>query len=218
MAALWTLPAADIITDALQIVGVIGAGETASDDDTNTCLVALQNIIKELPLHGVSWPKITAAPVSLAWSAGTPAQVTLPVDYFGVPVVSYALNGASVPVAVIAKAQYDALTQPAATGQYPTLIYIAPNNTAYLWPVPAANPNLLLSYQAIATDVAIATRPDVAQTWIAGLGLWLANEVAPKFGIDMASRADIERRFLGRRRLMLAYAAETAPIRFTVAD
>jgi hypothetical protein len=27
MAATWTLPAADIITDALQIVGVIGAGK-----------------------------------------------------------------------------------------------------------------------------------------------------------------------------------------------
>lgn len=217
MATAWTLPAQDIITDALQIIGLVGAGQTASPDDHSVCLVALQNIIKELPLHGVVWPKVTAAPVLLAWSAGTPAQVTLPADYFGSPSVAHMVNGASVPVQIIAKAAYDALP-PSAGATVPTKLYIAPNNAAYLWPVPTVDPALMLTYQAIATDVEIASRPDVAQTWLAGLALWLANEVAPKFGVPMADRQDIERRFLGRRRLMLAYAAETAPIRFTVAD
>lgn len=218
MATAWTLPAADIITDALQILGQIGAGQTASDEDHSLCMTALQNIIKELPLHGVSWPKMTVAPVALAWSAGTPAKVTMPVDYYGVPVVSYVANAVNIDLEIITKAVYDALQQPDYVALYPQKLYIAPNNTGFLWPVPSADPGLKITYQAIALDVEIATRPDVAQTWIAGLGLWVANEVAPKFGIDMASRQDIERRFLGRRRLMLAYAAESAPIRFMVAD
>lgn len=217
MTTAWTLPAQDIITDALQIIGLVGAGQTASDDDHNVCLVALQNIIKELPLHGVVWPKVTAAPVLLAWSSVTPSQVALPADYFGSPSVSHVVNGANVPVEVIAKAAFDALP-PSAGATVPTKIYIAPNNAAYLWPAPTVDPALMLTYQAISTDVEIATRPDVAQTWLAGLGLWLAYEVAPKFGVDMLTRQDIEKRLSFKRRLMLAYAAESAPIRFTVAD
>lgn len=217
MTTAWTLPAADIISDALSIVGVLGAGETASADDANVCMTALQNIIKELPLHGVSWPKVTASPVALAWSASTPAQVALPADYFGAPVVSYAVNGATRPVEVIAKAAYDALP-PAGGVTVPQKIYIAPNNQAFLWPVPESDPGLSLTYQAIASDVDIASRPDVAQSWLSGLGYWLAYEICPKFGVDMASRQDIEKRFLIKRRLMLAYAAESAPITFGVAD
>lgn len=217
MTTAWNLPAQDIITDALQIIGLVGAGQTASDDDHNVCLVALQNIIKELPLHGVVWPKVTAAPVSLAWSAGTPSQVTLPADYIGAPSVYYVAGGAKVPVQVIAKAAFDALP-PAGGNGAPSKVYIAPNNAAYLWPVPATDPGLMLTYQAIAADVDIAARPDVAQTWLAGLGLWLAYEVAGKFGVPMLDRQDIEKRFAAKRRLMLAYAAESAPITFTVAD
>jgi hypothetical protein len=217
MTTTWTLPAADIITDALQILGAIGAGQTASDDDYSACLTALQNIIKELPLHGVSWPKITATPVALAWDAAAPENVTLPADYYGVPQVSRIVNGQKVAVDVIAKAAYDALPS-APLGGAPLRLYIAPNNVGYLWPVPDADPGLSLTYQAIGADVDLSARPDVAQTWISGLGYWLAYEVCPKFGIDMMSRADIEKRYLTKRSLMLSYAAELAPITFGVAD
>ena len=98
MTTAWTLSAQDIITDALQITEVLGASETASSDDYSVCLTALQNILKELPLHGVSWPKVTVSPVTLAWSALTPAQVSMPADYFGVPQISRTVNGANVDV------------------------------------------------------------------------------------------------------------------------
>lgn len=219
MPATWTLPAQDILTDALQIVGVLGAGETASADDSAVALQALQGILKELPLHGVAWPKVTAEPVALTWSALAPSKVTLPADYFGVPQMYYLTDdGGKVNLDVLAKAAYDAIADPAATAERPTHVYIAPGNVAFLWPVPSEDPGLKLAYQAVAADATIAATPDVAQTWIAGLGLWVANEIAPKFGIDMASRQDIERRFMMRRQLMLAYACETAPISFTVAD
>lgn len=218
MPTAWTLPAQDIILDALQITEVIGAGETTSADDYNVCLTALQNIIKELPLHGVSWPKITVAPVTLAWSIGTPAQVTMPVDYFGQPNVYYTLNAVNVDLEIITKAAYDALLQPDYVSTYAQKCYIAPNNIGYLWPVPSANPNLKMTYQAIALDASLATQPDVVQAWMGGLGLWVAYEVSPKFGVDMQKRADIERRFMVRRRMMLAYATETAPIVVQVAD
>jgi len=218
MSTTWTLSAQNIIIDALQIVEVLGAGETASADDYNVGLTALQNILKELPLHGVSWPKMTVAPVTLAWSSGTPAQVTMPADYFGQPNINYVLNSVNVDLEVIPKAIYDAIQQPDYVATYPQKIYIAPNNIGYLWPVPSANPALSMTYQAIVPDASLATQPDVVQAWMGGLGLWVAFEICPKFGINLQKRADIANRFVIKRRMMLAYAAESAPIVAQVID
>lgn len=218
MTTAWTLPASAIIEDALQITEVIGAGETVSAADYAVCLTALQNILKELPLHGVVWPKITAAPTALVWSALTPAQVSMPTDYFGVPVISHTVNSVNVDLAVMTKAEYDALPEPDKTATYPQMVYIAPNNIGYLWPVPVSDPVLSITYQAIAVDATLATQPDVMQAWIGGLGLWVAFEICPKFGVEFSKRQDIEKRFVIKRRMMLAYAAESAHIVFEVAD
>lgn len=208
MSTTWTLMTQEVITDALQELGVLGAGQTASATDYEVCLRALQNVLKEMPLHGLSWPKIIASPVSLAWSALNPCTVAMPADYFGVPFVPG--------LAVVPKAEYDAL--PAGETGAPSRIYIAPNNVGYLWPVPVTDPALMISYQAITLDAAMLAVPDVAQSWTAGLTLWVASEVAAKFGVPPAERQDLERRFLMRRALMLAYAAETAPICIQVRD
>lgn len=218
MTTAWTLPASDIIENALQITEVIGAGETVSADDYAVCLTALQNILKELPLHGVVWPKITVTPTAITWSALLPAQVSMPADYFGVPVISHTVNSANVDLAVMTKAEYDSLTEPAKTATYPQAVYIAPNNIGYLWPVPLTNPSLSITYQAIAVDATLATQPDVMQAWLGGLGYWVAFEICPLFGVEMNKRNDIEKRFVIKRRMMLSYAAESAPISFGVAD
>lgn len=218
MPTAWTLSTQEVITDALQEMGVLGAGQTASPTDYDLCLRGLQNVLKEMPLHGLSWPKVTASPVALAWSSLTPGQVAMPADYFGVPVVSFTQEASNIDLKVITKAMYDAIPSPAQTSTYPTQIYIAPNNVGYLYPVPTINPNLSITYQAITLDAALLVTPDVVQSWVGGLVLWLAYEVAPKFGVPVAERQDIERRFLMRRALMLSYAAETAPICFGVRD
>ena len=218
MTTAWTLPAQSIITDALENIGVLGAGQTASPDDYDKCMTALQNILKELPIHGLSWPKITAPAVPLVWSSGTPGQVAMPADYFGNPVVSFLDTSRNIDLQVIAKAAWEAIPNPTATATHPQKIYIAPNNIGYLWPVPTLDPALSITYQAITNDAVLNMTADVVQTWTAGLGLWVAYEVCPKFVVDMATRADIEKRFMMRRTMMLSYATETAPICFGVAD
>lgn len=218
MTTSWTLTAQEVITDALTEIGVLGAGQTASPTDYDVCLRGLQNILKEMPLHGLSWPKIAAAPVALTWSSLTPSTVSMPADYFGVPVISFTQNGANVDLEVITKAGYDAILQPATTALYPQMIYIAPNNVGYLYPVPTVDPVLSITYQAITLDAEMLVTPDVVQAWVGGLTLWLAFEVSNKFGVPPDVRADVERRFLMRRALMLAYAAESAPIVFQVRE
>jgi hypothetical protein len=218
MSTAWTLPTTDILTDALELIGQLGAGQTASAEDYDVCNRALQNILKELPLHGYTWPKITAPRAALAWSALLPGQVSLPADYYGSPVVTFAQASSDIALRIISKAAYEAIPQQSATATHPTHLYIAPNNIGYLWPVPTLDPGLSITYQAIASDAELDMTPDVAQTWIGGLGLWVAYEICPKFGVDLATRADIEKRFLMRRALMLKNAAETAPICFGVAE
>lgn len=218
MTAAWTLPAQDIILDALQLNGLVGHGQSASPDDFAVCMTALRNIVSEMPLHGLSWPNITADPVGLAWDAAAPSRVDMPTDYFGSPVVSYVAGGADIKLEIITKAEYDAIRQPAQTAARPQRLYIAPNHAGYLWPVPTSNPELTMTYQAIAVNVDKLSMPEVSAKWTAGMGLWVAYETGPKFGVDMATRQDIERRFMMRRGLMLASAAETAPIRFEVDD
>lgn len=216
MSTTWNLTAQGVITDALEIIGVIGSGQTAAADDYTVCMTALQSIIKELPIHGLSWPKVTAAPTALTWNAGTPAQVAMPADYFGVPVISHTVDRIDANLWVIPKAEYDAILDPDYVAARPQKIYIAANGIGYLWPVPAVDPALSITYQAIAIDAALGAMPDVSQTWMGLLGLWVANDVSIKFGVGLADRQDIERRFLARRALALAYAAESAPICFGV--
>lgn len=227
MSTAYTLPTQSVIEDALEHLGVLAVGQTASAEDYAVALKGLQNILKELPIHGLSWPKVTMPSTALLWSALTPSIVAMPIDYYGSPTVTrFTDNGSSIGrtnVYVISKAEYDLLQQeyidPLANPSLePQRIYIAPNNVGYLWPIPSVNPLLSITYQAITNDAVLNASPDVAQTWVGGMGLWLANEIATKFSVDLATRADIERRFMMRRSLMLAHATETAPIYFEVID
>jgi hypothetical protein len=227
MSTAYTLPTQDILIDALEIMGVIGAGQTASPEDFSVVMRSLQNILKELPIHGLVWPKVTAPPVLLPWSALTPGVVAMPVDYFGSPSITRTVRPqdghGNPPVWVVTKAEYDRLNyeyiDPVANPSLePQRIYIAPNNIGYLWPIPSVDPLLRMTYQAVTNDAVLNMTPDVSQTWTAGLGLWVAYEASPKFGVDMATRADIQARFMMRRALMLQFAAETAPITMGVWD
>ena len=80
----WTLAASEICADALEHLGVIADGETASSGDMQTALRALNGVLKELPLFGYHWPALSGE-TALAW--GNSQAVVLPADYYGSPVV-----------------------------------------------------------------------------------------------------------------------------------
>jgi hypothetical protein len=82
MSTSWTLTASDICTDALRHLNVVGEGDTPSGDQFQVALRGLDVVLKELPLFGYSWPKLSGE-VSLTW-AGVQAMA-LPADYYGNP-------------------------------------------------------------------------------------------------------------------------------------
>jgi len=220
MSTAWTLPARDICQDAAEHMNANGADETLSAEDFDVLFRGLQGILKELPVHGFSWPQVTVDPVALTWSSGSPSVVTLPTDYFGVPQVTYTVNGQDVPVRVVPKVQYDYLKSQSLVPPFPRVqsIYIAPDFSAHLWPVPSVDPGLKLTYQAIVPDAVQTQAPKLPQTWVLFIGLWLAWECSNKFSVPADRRADIQARYMMKRELMLGYATETAPIHFEVRD
>lgn len=215
MSTAWTLAAADICTDALEHLGAIAAGETIGAEDMQVALRALDAVLKELPLAGYTWPKLSAE-VALPWGGGQ--SVTLPSDYFGSPVAWRLVDGKKVPLTQIAHAQW--LQMPdrdSATGA-PTHFYVGPDKVACLWPVPETEPAITLQYQRVVTDASRIVQPDVPQYMLNALGYGVANELALKFGASMALAEAIATRWQTKRAAALEYSIESAPICFEVRD
>jgi hypothetical protein len=68
-------------------------------------LRALDGVLKELPLAGYVWPKLSAE-AALAWTAVRP--IPLPDDYFGSPVAWRLVDGKKVPLTAGAARALDA--------------------------------------------------------------------------------------------------------------
>lgn len=218
MSTTWSLTSADVIQGALEICQAIGIDETASAEDEAMCLRALNGILKELPLHGIGWPKVSSSNASIAWSLVTPNVVSFPTDYFGVPVLKYTdPNSRLQLLRQIRKVEYEKLDS-TATGPYPLYFYEAPDKSVYLWPSLTQNPGLQLTYQAIVSDATKTAQPDIEQAYLNGLQYWLAEEVKIKFDVPMSVKAEISEKFLEKRNLMVQWSVEMAPLTISVDD
>jgi len=214
MPTAWTLAAADVCTDALEHLGVIGAGEAASGEDMQVALRALDGVLKELPLAGYAWPKLSGE-TALPWAVGQ--TIPLPDDYFGAPALWRAVDGRKVALTQIPHARWVQMVDRAAAGT-PTHFYIAPDQVLSLWPVPAADPALTLQYQRIVGDADGPVTLDVPQYMLNALGYGVANELTLKFDTPDARAQVIAGRWQAKRAAALEYAIESAPICFEVRD
>jgi hypothetical protein len=214
MSTAWTLAAADVCTDALEHLGVIGAGEAASGDDMQVALRALDAVLKELPLAGYAWPKLSAES-ALAWTAGQ--SIPLPDDYFGAPVAWRLVDGKKSPLTQLPHARWVQMADRGAAGT-PTHFYVGPDQAIYLWPVPATDPTVTLQYQRIVSDADTTAQPDVPQYWLNALGYGVASELLLKFDTPEPRAQAISARWQAKRAAALEYSIESAPICFEVRD
>jgi hypothetical protein len=216
MSTSWSITASDMIRGALELNGAIDPTEAVSAEDSALCLRELQAIIKELPLHGLSWPKLSSTAVAVTWSIGTPNKVSPPSDYFGVPVLKY--TGADTKLhqlVQIPRVKWEQLDQ-TITAPYPELFYEAPDRSLYLYPAPTQDPLLKLTYQAIADDATLTAAIDVQQAYLGLFELWIADRISLKFETPAATRAEIKTRMKEARELMKQWAIDKAPISFSV--
>lgn len=214
MTTAWTLAAAEVCTDALEHLGVIGAGEAASGDDMQLALRALNAVLKELPLAGYTWPKLSAE-TALPWTGGQ--VLPLPDDYFGAPIAWRLIDGRKRLLTQIPHARWTQMEDRAATGA-PSHFYIGPDQQLYLWPVPETNPAVSLQYQRIVSDADDTAQPDVPQFWLNALGYGVANELLLKFDTPDGKAQAISARWKVKRDAALEHSIESAPICFEVRE
>lgn len=217
MSTSWTETAGEICRDALENLGVIGSGETVSAEDQVTALRALDGVLKELPLSGYHWPKLSAES-ALTWVAGTPQTISLPADYFNYATVWKTSAGKKVPLTQITHADWVKMLNRDQTAVEPTHFYIAPDKTLYFWPIPTADPVAYVQYQRIVGDSAAAVAPDLPQYWINPLGYGVANELSLKYGLPAQERLEINQRWQDKKKRALESSQSYEDISFTVAD
>lgn len=213
--AVWTRTAGQICRDALEHLAVYGASETMTAEDQNKALRALDAVLKELPLSGYLWPKLSAE-TALEWDGTEPGTVALPEDYFNYASVSHLVDGKTVPLAQIPHAQWIAKADRTLTGT-PTHFYVAPDRTLHYWPVPESDPQASLQYLRIIEDSAATVVPDVLQHWVNALGWGVADELSLDYGLPGADRMEINQRWNSKRTKALAYSLQFEPITFGVA-
>lgn len=214
MTTAWTLAAAEICTDALEHLDVIGDGEPASGSDMQLALRALDAVLKELPLSGYSWPKLSGE-VALTWVSG--ATIVLPVDYYGSPVAWRTVGTSKTPLVQIPHGRWIKMVGRDATGQ-PSHFYIDPANVLHLWPIPTVDPLVSLQYQRIVDDADATVQPDIAQYWLNPLGYGVANELALKFGIPDNKAQQVAARWMAKRTLALESSIASEVISFEARD
>jgi hypothetical protein len=214
MTTSWTLTAAEICTDALEHMGILSDGETASSGDMQTALKALNGVLKELPLIGYLWPALSAE-ASLTWTAGQ--TVSLPADYYAYPVVWSQATGTKVQLVQLNHAQWLATPNRDAKGST-THFYVDPLGALHLWPVPPVDPVLTIQYQRIVSDAASTTSPSLPQYWINPLGYGVANELVLKFGVPQDKRVEIAQRWGVKRDRALESSIGSEVICFSVVD
>lgn len=213
MATTWTETANEICRDALEHIGAVGAGDTVSAEDYVLALRALDSVLKELPLFGYHWPKLSGE-ATLTWSVLTPQTVSLPADYYNYPVVW----ADGVPLGQIPHSTWVAMTDRDAEAEKPTHFYVSPSKTLHFWPIPTQDPVATIQYQKIVDDAVGASAPDVLQFWINPLGYGVADELGLKFDVPQAKRVEIAQRWAAKRDRALENSIAYEPISFTVAD
>jgi hypothetical protein len=217
MATSWTLTANQICRDALEHLGAAGEGETVSAGDQNLALRALDAVLKELPLSGYSWPKLSGE-VALAWNSVSPQAVTLPTDYYAYPAAWKTVNDELVPLTQIPHAEWVTMAGKENEAQEPTHFYISPSKVLHFWPEPTQDPGAKLQYQKIVDDAQATSAPDMPQYWINALGYGVASELRFKFGIDTQKRNEIKMQWEEKKTFCLANSIPSEPISFSVAD
>ena len=215
----WKLTAQEIAQDALEHLQVLFSGQSISTNDEAICLRALNGILKELPVRGLVWPKFSSGKKSLHWISARPSKVHLPDDYYGHAVIWRTnADGSLVELVSYSMAEWAAVPDTNKTAEYPTRYFIDSNDEDFLWPVPTANPTLKLKYQAITTDAASDSQPDLDQTWMQALGYGVASEVGLKMAAPAEVRLEVKIEWRDRRKLLLANSVDDAPIVFEVDD
>jgi hypothetical protein len=192
-----------IISDALQLLGVVGGGTTTSSNDETFCLNILNKMIKAWQAQGihlfteseVTIPLTTGVGIMAFSSTGIeqstyPESIVMgnPLDIQSLRYFTY--QGAEVRMRKFGRAQFMEIPNKLDQANS-TCFYFSPQDTyalLYIWPIPNNSVDTLTaSYTRIINDFTTDTNtPDFPVAWLDALTYNLAVKVAPAFGIALS--------------------------------
>jgi hypothetical protein len=191
--------ALDIITDALQEIGVVDAGGTVAPEDAAFCLKRLNQILQTWANSRLTFPVLTKISVpmttAMTYAIGPTGGATRPVK-----VVSAVLrdsDGQDSPVDILNAAEWSAIYQKTSGGPTTAVWYQATNTDGTLNVYPqSAGYTLILDAQTLLTSFAsTATAVTLPEGYETALMLALVDSIAGAYRQPVS--ADQRRRLAG---------------------
>jgi len=186
-----------IITEALEICGVLAEGESPSANQITSCSRTLNLLVKALIPDGLHlWKRvqgditITKGAPSYTCGTGGTGLSERPVRLVDAWVTS---GGTDIPVELISDERYNALSTKDDVGE-PLEAYYDPQlgtGTIYVWPTGSgtSGETLHVVYHALIQDFDASTdTPDFPQEWHECLVWGLASRLAQKYGVSTAEK------------------------------
>lgn len=203
-----------LIDNALQELGVYGAGETVSDDDAAVCLEALNDLVDAWRLENLTI--YATQNVSAALPAATSSRTIGPAMNFNTARPPRLEDGCFVtvgnldyPLAVVGEAEYNDITLKTLSGPWPRVCYYNasyPTGTVYFYPLGACTVTLVLQV-ALSAFTASSNTFTAPPGYKLAMQLTLTEMVATKFQKQVnpstARRAMNARRVLKRSNLVV---------------
>lgn len=183
MSTSWTLTRERIADKALEKCNVLGVGRVANEEDRSLAMEAMDGILKELPTHGVEWPKVIDSQANIALLADT-SPTALPTDYYGGLVVNVVgADGNESELELVSLSEWNAIPDKDYASGYPSKGYIDQQNNLHTWPVQNQAVTLKAYYTKVADDTVDGQAPDITQPFILGFVYGIAAEIGDEFGV-----------------------------------
>jgi hypothetical protein len=182
----------EIILDALQLLGVIGAGDTAQAADITFCSNMLNKMAKAWQAQGIHLWKETTASITIV--ADTYQYAVSPRPLNIISCRYHYSSGLERKMKKLGRGEYDSLPNKSTSTGPSTCFYYSPQlatGQLYVWPVPTSSETsdtYAITYMASIEDFDSSTdEPDFPAEWLEAVTYNLAVRVAPAFGIALAT-------------------------------
>lgn len=181
--------ASQLISDTLQDIGALATGQTMSADDADVCLRRLNMILETWSNSRLMFPVLSEVSVTLTGAAsytigpsGADVTAARPIKVMHATVVDS--GGIESPIAILTRAQWDAIGLKAVDGGPPGWIwYEAANTTGRVYVYPKANSGTLkLDVLSLLTSFALDDEVTLPPGYESALRYTLGVDVCPVFG------------------------------------
>lgn len=177
----------DIIKEALELLGVLGEGESPNANQLTSCGMTLNMMVKHWQADGLNIFALAKQTVNLVADTASYTLSPRPMAIMNC-VREHSTDGTHIPCDILNRNDYVGLTDKTSGGA-PVSVYYDPQvgtaNKLYVWPVPEDTTyDLVVWYQRTLEDFDAATDDaDFPQEWYLPLAYNLAVAIAPKYGI-----------------------------------